>query len=107
MLASQGLGKTIQVAALLTALYRKTGTGADLLELAYRRQIMGNKLEEDQKRRELELLQGTNSSIVEESMKVDSPDLGVSEWAPTLLVVPSSVRENWANELKVRLPILI
>ena len=93
----QGLGKTVQVLSLLSALFKKTGTGVDLLELARRRKIVEAQFLEMKKREEEALLNGLDADL---EIDCDKAGLNVSSWSPTMIMVVSPLTlGNPCNQL--------
>jgi len=90
-----GLGKTVQMVSLIAALQKKTGTALDKQKIQSHRkkalQIVKSREENDRQA----LLSGMCSRINNNSIL---DDLGLPDFAPILIIVPSSVAENWANE---------
>jgi SNF2 family DNA or RNA helicase len=93
----QGLGKTVQIIGLLSALLRKKGNGLDLFELQCRRRNVA-KAKEEYKLEKLNALMN-GSHLPDESELAKCQNL--PSWAPILLVVPTAVFQNWLNEFNV------
>lgn len=96
-------GKTIQTLGLLSALFRKSGTGLDILQMAYRQKLVKEAMEarQEQERRALELGQ-IDQSVRETPLdKKRMAQLGLpTRWWPVLIVVPTSVVDNWKREIE-------
>jgi len=90
-----GLGKTVQMVSLIAALQKKTGTALDKQNIQSHRkkalQIVKSREENDRQA----LLSGMCSRI---NNKTILDEVGLPEFAPILIIVPSSVAENWASE---------
>lgn len=84
-----GLGKTIQIIALLAALLKKTGTGLDVLELKRRRL----RIAEIKRAIEDDLRCG---KIVQRDIRSEA---GLPAWSPVLLVVPPTLCRHWEDDL--------
>eukprot|EP00934_Nitzschia_sp_Nitz4_P000067 Nitzschia sp. Nitz4//scaffold38_size140716//41140//46477//NITZ4_003135-RA/size140716-augustus-gene-0.121-mRNA-1//1//CDS//3329550042//67//frame0 len=96
-----GCGKTVQVLALLLALFRKRGTGLDVMQLARRRKIIDKWLEEERLVQEEALRKGQpaiQSSAKHHSELCESLELP-EHWWPILIIVPPTLIENWKNEI--------
>jgi SNF2 family DNA or RNA helicase len=89
-----GLGKTVQVIAMLAALLEKKGSGLDKVELVRRRKAIQKRLDENLKLQQEAMRQGTVAKTYVPTEGIDLP-----AWAPILIAVPPSVMENWMNEL--------
>jgi hypothetical protein len=83
-----GLGKTVQVISLIAALLKKTGNGLDALEIKQHNNKLKKVLQarEDSKRQALL----TGFGITSEIETAELP-----RFTPILIIVPSSVVENW------------
>jgi SNF2 family DNA or RNA helicase len=90
-------GKTMQTIGLLAALFRKTGTGADLIEL-HRRARMAEFFK-------IEIEEAKQQALEEGQLYTASPQRNAPstelEWGPVLILAPSSVLEAWVKSLKV------
>lgn len=85
-----GLGKTVQCISLIAALLKKSGTGCDSLELKEHYNKVKKILQEQEESRQKALLTGfglKHESSLESTV--------FPRFAPILIVVPSSVVENW------------
>jgi SNF2 family DNA or RNA helicase len=97
-LQDMGLGKTVQIIALLASLLEKTGTGKDAIELNRRRRLIAAKRRElNVARDEALLFNGVNVAL---TGKVEVEGLALPERAPILIIVPPSVVANWMKEFK-------
>lgn len=83
----QGLGKTVQAISLLCALYGKTGTGLDCLEITRRWKLVNEKKMAVQRERENAMLNG--NMFVQQD--IDLTDLNLPPVYPVLLIVPPSL----------------
>ena len=86
-----GLGKTIQVIALLAGMLGKSGTGRDLIRLNERRRQLNA---------EMVLSRAEQNSALSSGILSLTP-LFKPKWPdnlPVLVIVPSSVTQNWINE---------
>ena len=88
----QGCGKTVQVIALLCALFDKTGTGKDLLEMQQRNRLVRDRIVALQKLQDDALRQG---EVVEEDNVEWARTLGLSRWHPVMIVVPPTIVDSW------------
>jgi SNF2 family DNA or RNA helicase len=91
-----GLGKTVQMLALLSALLLKTGTHNDYVELKRRRQLAHEWVADEESRRNRMLEQGRVWHATDASQK---PEL-LPSWAPVLILAPSSILDNWIGDGK-------
>ncbi len=94
-----GCGKTVQVMSLLSALFNKTGTGLDVLNIEKRKQLVKAKVQEQKCEEEKALLQGrglkaSKTNVASRTQELELP----ARWWPVLIVVPPTVLENWKNE---------
>ena len=95
----QGLGKTVQVLSLLCALFKKTGTAMDLLELDRRKKLIQDRMETFRLQQERALVQGDIIDVPEALSTCDQDELNLSkEWFPVVIIVPKTVLQNWRNE---------
>lgn len=78
----------------MAALLKKKGSGEDLIALKERRKAIQGKRAAIRKEQDRAIQTGKFAQI---STKIEG--LKVSKWAPILIVVPSSVIENWMSEL--------
>ena len=96
-----GLGKTVQVISVISAFLGKTGTGVDSLVLEERK----NRVKEFKKQLEnweMDALLGKGSFTPKaERIQLFKNDLKLPEKMPILLIVPSSVLDNWAYEFEL------
>lgn len=96
-LLTVGLGKTVQMISLIAALLKKTGTGLDLLEINQHCNKVKKALQAREESKHQALLTGFG-------IKNDSDDaletIEAPRFTPILIIVPSSVVDNWQNEFK-------
>jgi SNF2 family DNA or RNA helicase len=93
-----GLGKTVQIIALLACLLQKTGTGKDAIKLNRRRHLIAAKRRELNAARDKALLyDGVNVAPTD---KVEVEGLALPQRAPILVIVPPSVVANWMKEFE-------
>lgn len=88
-----GLGKTIQMISLIAALLKKQGNGLDLFEIKRHNKKVKKALQAREDSRRQALLTGFGLTSASEIEAKES-----AEFAPILIIVPSSVVENWHNE---------
>ena len=92
-----GLGKTVQMISLIAALLKKTGTGLDLLEINQHCNKVKKTLQAREESKHQALLTGFG-------IKNDADDaletIETPRFTPILIIVPSSVVDNWQNEFK-------
>jgi DNA excision repair protein ERCC-6-like 2 len=94
-----GLGKTLQLIALITALLGKSGTGRDEVVLTKRERELRNVQKNIDSWEESVLLgqrgfgAGRNQYLADQKKKLQLPD-----FMPILLLVPASVIDNWHYE---------
>jgi len=98
----KGLGKTLQVLCLLSALFKKSGTGLDVLKMKHRQQLVKTAVEEQQQKEHEALMRGMldhsiqNTNLGRERIQeLDLPE----RWWPVLIAVPPSVLTNWEQEI--------
>jgi SNF2-related domain len=87
----------MQTIGLLAALFRKTGTGADLIEL-HRRARMAEFFKNEIDEAKQQALEGGELYTASPQRTAPSTEL---EWGPVLILAPSSVLEAWVNAFKV------
>lgn len=92
-----GLGKTVQVIGLLSALLKKKGDGSDLVELIRRKNIARKTLTDFQNFRDDALEQG-NVPAMESAQEHLLRRNTLPDWAPILIIAPNSVLKNWVND---------
>jgi SNF2 family DNA or RNA helicase len=89
----------VQTISLLAALFRKTGTEADLVELIRRKKVVETRTAQMQREQEQSLLAGrvfhTHADI-----KDVLPELALPKWCPVLISAPNSVITNWVEDFK-------
>ena len=88
-----GLGKTIQMISLIAALLKKKGNGLDLFEIKRHSNKVKKALQAREDSRRQALLTGFGLTSASEIEAKEA-----AEFAPILIIVPSSVVENWHNE---------
>ena len=100
-----GCGKTVQVLGLLSALFEKTGTGADVWQIQRRQELIRAEVQQQNRDEEAALQQGrilnpehSKSSLIL-SPKMQQELQLPARWWPSLIVVPATVMENWQNEI--------
>lgn len=92
------LGKTVQVISVLSAFLRKTGTGVDSLVLEERKKQV-KEFKEKVATLEMDAMLGLGSfKPKEERIQLFRDNLNLPAYMPILLIVPSSVLDNWAYE---------
>jgi SNF2 family DNA or RNA helicase len=96
ILLDMGTGKTVQVLGLLAALLEKTGNQLDWVELQRRQKIAYNATRQLQLAREEALQQG---QMYEEN-KLEVVQQQLPDWAPILILAPSSILDNWIHDAK-------
>ena len=87
LIKMQGLGKTVQAISLLCALYGKTGTGLDFLEITRRWKLVKERKVAAQRERENAMLNG--NMFVQQD--IDLSGLNLPPVYPVLLIVPPSL----------------
>ncbi|KAL3912179.1 MAG: hypothetical protein SGILL_006986, partial [Bacillariaceae sp.] len=92
------LGKTIQVIALLCALFDKSGTGKDLKEMKERNKKVAKHIADVRRLRDEAFKRG---ELVEEDFDKWTETLGVSSWHPVLVIVPPAVVSNWLESFEM------
>jgi SNF2 family DNA or RNA helicase len=93
-----GLGKTVQLIALLSALQEKTGTKLDLKHITERRKAIVNEEVKSTEQSRKALLYG--GSIAISQSKTSTSCNESKTFGPVLIIVPSSVLKNWNNEFQ-------
>ena len=88
-----GLGKTIQMISLIAALLKKKGNGLDMFEIKRHSNKVKKALQAREDSRRQALLTGFGLTSASEIEAKEA-----AEFAPILIIVPSSVVENWHNE---------
>jgi hypothetical protein len=83
-----GLGKTVQVISLIAALLKKKGNGLDELEIKQHSNKLKKALQAREESKRQALLTGFGIASVNETVELP-------RFAPILIIVPSSVVENW------------
>jgi SNF2 family DNA or RNA helicase len=91
-------GKTVQIVSLLAALFHKTGTGLDLLQIQHRRKVAAARSVEITSEKDAALLAGR---VWKESTAGNAVEAGLSQWAPVLIVVPPSIIQNWVHDFSI------
>lgn len=92
------LGKTVQVISVLSAFLRKTGTGVDSFVLEERKKQV-KEFKEKVATLEMDAMLGLGSfKPKEERIQLFRDNLNLPAYMPILLIVPSSVLDNWAYE---------
>lgn len=94
-LVDMGLGKTVQTISLLAAMFKKTGTGLDLLQLNRRKKSIDAKVAN----LESEKLKAFNEGRVPSQNHVGAPS-DYPSFAPVLIISPCSVMTNWVEDFK-------
>jgi SNF2 family DNA or RNA helicase len=84
---------------LLAALFQKTGTGLDLVELGRRKTIVEQKMAETQREKEQALSRGRLYRNPTQSVDCWR-ELALPKWAPVLIIAPNSVVTNWEEDFK-------
>ena len=92
-----GCGKTVQVIALLCALFNKTGTRKDLQDIRDRNTLVRDQQFKMQKLRDEALRMG---EVVEENMEEWKTSLSLSPWNPVMIIVPPTILDTWKNAFK-------
>lgn len=92
-----GLGKTVQVIALLSALLKKKGDGRDLAELIRRKNIAKKNLTDFQNLTNAALDQGYMPAV-ESTQEHLTRQNTLPDWAPILIIAPNSVLNNWVHD---------
>lgn len=93
-----GLGKTVQVISVISAFLGKTGTGHDALILEKRKKKV-KEFKKAMQKNEMAAMLGFESFVPKEERKrTFFAELQIPEKMPILLVVPSSVLDNWLYE---------
>jgi SNF2 family DNA or RNA helicase len=90
---SIGLGKTIQIIALLAALQNKKGNKCDLKDIRTRQEAISNSFAKAKADQDDTLLRGGTIAKTTDAY----PKL---PYSPILIIVPPSVLTNWENEFK-------
>lgn len=89
-----GLGKTVQIIALLAAIQKKSGNELDLKIIQQRRNKIGQELKAKKQEAEQALLHGAAAaSSNDEHLEAEARKIG-----RIIIVVPASVIQNWQNE---------
>ena len=91
-----GLGKTVQLISLLSALQEKTGTKLDLKNITERRKAISNEEIKSTEQTKNALLYGESISKIH----AKTPCTDSKSFGPVLIIVPSSVIKNWNNEFE-------
>ena len=97
ILVDMGLGKTVQVIGLLSALLKKKGDGRDLVELIRRKNIAKKNLTDFQTLTNDALDQGcipAMGSAQDHLLRQKT----LPDWAPILIIAPNSVLNNWVAD---------
>mmetsp|Transcript_203 Transcript_203/g.263 ORF Transcript_203/g.263 Transcript_203/m.263 type:complete len:1537 (-) Transcript_203:110-4720(-) len=92
-----GCGKTVQIIALLCALFNKTGTGKDLLNINQRNSLVRKQRSKVQKLKDQALC---NGEVVEENIEEWKTTLSLSPWHPVMIIVPPTICETWKRTFK-------
>jgi len=95
LLTDMGLGKTIQVIALLSALLEKTGNDEDEDTIAYREKAAKNAMIGAQRMKDNAIAAG--QVIAGETITL--PDGLQPSWAPILIMVPPTLISNWLKDM--------
>jgi SNF2 family DNA or RNA helicase len=93
----QGCGKTIQVIALLCALFDKTGTKKDLERVLEQKQKAQENIIAFKHASNLALSRGEMLPTRANCMK---HKIELSRWSPVLVIVPPSIVETWKGSLR-------
>jgi hypothetical protein len=94
-----GLGKTIQIIALFTALFEKKGDSTDLSKITEQGRQAERFAEKEQLAQRNKYLDESKSAASSSQSTQDLPPPPLHKYAPVLLVVPASVVDNWMVEL--------
>ena len=92
-----GLGKTIQVVALLAAYLEKTGTDADL-EVIRQREKAVKEYEQEERLQKDRAMESGRILLQTDSKK---PVFAAKAMSPILIVIPAGVVDNWREALQV------
>jgi DNA excision repair protein ERCC-6-like 2 len=79
-------------------LYRKTGTGLDLLELNRRKSLVEARIATIESEKEKVLMEGR--VFVEKNDDDSLQELRLPAWSPVLIAAPNSVVTNWVEDFK-------
>lgn len=79
-------------------MFRKTGTGLDLLELSRRKKIVEARIARIQSEKEKALMAG--NAFIEKKDEDVLKEIGLPAWSPVLIVAPNSVITNWVDDFK-------
>jgi len=90
-----GLGKTVQTIALLSALFKKTGTGLDNLVLSRRKKQIEATISRLEAEKQKALLEGR---IPKDSARGVPSDYPI--WAPVIITAPNTVIKNWVGDFQ-------
>jgi SNF2 family DNA or RNA helicase len=88
----------VQTIALLAALFHKTGTGHDLVELSRRKKLVDARISMIHSEKEKALLE--SRVYVKKNDDDFLRDLKLPAWSPVLIVAPNSVVTNWIKDFK-------
>lgn len=85
----------VQTIALLSALFKKTGTGLDMNELSRRKKQIQARISKVEAEKQQALLEGRVPKTNEGGVPSGYPS-----WAPVLITAPNSVVTNWVEDFK-------
>ena len=84
----------MQVISLLCALFRKTGTRKDFLDIRGRKSLVRQQIVKVQKLKDQALGMG---EVVNENIEKWKTSLGLSAWNPVMIIVPPTIVDTWKN----------
>lgn len=89
----------MQTISLLAALFRKSGTALDLLELSRRKKSIDARITRIQSMKDKAGMEG-RIYIDKTDDREFLEELGLPSWSPVLIVAPNSVVTNWVEDFK-------
>ena len=84
--------KTIQIIALLCALFDKAGTGKDLQDIRHRKNLVRKHRSKLQNLKDKALCSG---DIVEDNIEEWKMSQALSPWHPVMIIVPPTICDTW------------
>lgn len=81
-------------------MYRKTGTGLDLLELSRRHKLVEARIARIQRQKDEALIEGRIGIEKKDDDNDFLRKLNLPVWSPVLIVAPNGVVTNWVDDFK-------
>lgn len=87
----------MQVISLLCALFQKTGTRKDFIDIRDRNSLVRKRISKVQKLKDRALRMG---EVFDENINEWKKSLSLSPWNPVMIIVPPTIMDTWKNAFK-------